>query len=393
MTMAPLNMSNLSQKQVARTTFSALVTLKTNNERFPVFRAPPKPKERGKLKQFCPIEYRGEIIEIFRRHWHHHSTIPTAKGEHLAMDEIHRCSVLEMYRYCHDNQLSQPWAYLWNCWYQKDQYVLWARSAHTSIPRLKTTMIAESTFKQIKHIDLAHHNQPRLDHVIYIILHSFLPRLLDKMGIWLGTKRIGRPTSLAGWQKDFRRAWIFMSKSDEEQKVRRELAVRKSGLKGKAREERLAQIAEDLERVAGAYYTSLETWTCSCPAYLISRFLTCKHLVRAAELKIGLKTKDLVFFRNLRRNHQVPYYHITSIHFCTALVLYRPPITFIPVAARETVPLVIDGGGGGEGVDMEGVEDVREQTGPERVRVLQVVGRAELTCHIRYIPATPRSGT
>lgn len=143
----------------------------------------------------------------------------------------------------------------------------------------------------------------------------FLPRLVDEMGLLLGKKRVGRPTALAGWQKDLRRDWIiFMSKSDAEQKVRRELAVRRSGLKGKAREERLAQIAADLQRMAGTYHTSIETWTCSCPAYLISRFLTCKHLVREAEKKIGSKENDLGFFRNLRRNHHAPYFRIKGIH-------------------------------------------------------------------------------
>lgn len=327
-------------------------------QKFPVYEPPPTAAKRGKLGQFCPPEHRGVIIEMFRRHWHHHSTIPTATGQLLSPAHIYRNSVLEMYNYCRKHELQQPWAYLWNCWYQRQQYVLWARSAHDAIPRLKTTMIAEGTFKQLKHIDLAYHNRPRLDHVVYIILHSFLPRLLDKLGLLLEKKRVGRPKGLAGWQKDLRRDWIFMSKSDAEQKVRRELAVRKSGLKGKARQDRLAQITADLTREAGTYFTSLEAWTCSCGAYLLSRFLTCKHLVRAAEVKIGSQTNNLTFFRQLRREHRVPYYRIDGIHAPIAPTPHLaigppPPAPLVPRLAIEAAP--------------ENVKDVREASDTDTV--------------------------
>ena len=56
-------------------------------------------------------------------------------------------------------------------------------------------------------------------------------------------------------------------------------------------------------------------WTCSCPAYLISRFLLCKHLVREANNKLSNKPlTDLKFFLNLRRHHYPPFYLIPGIH-------------------------------------------------------------------------------
>ena len=130
----------------------------------------------------------------------------------------------------------------------------------------------------------------------------------------LEKKRIGRPKGLASWSKDLKHDWIFKSKSDLEQKVFRELCVLKSGVKGQLRKERLAQATADYTREAGAYHTSLEEWTCSCPSYLISRFLLCKHLVRLTENTIGSKAQDLAFFRKLRRNHRPPYYCIPGIH-------------------------------------------------------------------------------
>lgn len=339
-----------------------------------MFAPPPAAKDCRKLEQFCPIEHRGAIIEIFRRHWHYHSTIPTSNGVFLSATEIHRCSMHEMYDYCYEHELAQPWGYLWNCWYQKDQYILWARSAHESIPRLKTTMIAEGTFKQIKHVDLAYHNRPRIDHVVYIILHSFLPRLLDKLGL-LEKKRVGRPKGLAGWQKDLHCDWIFMSKSDAEQRVRRELAVRRSGLKGKARTERLAQLAEDEKRQPGTHHTSLEAWTCSCRAYLLSRFLTCKHLVRQAEMKIGSKENDLKFFRELRCNHRPPYYNISGIHAPPStppLVDPTPPPDSGPPTPPPTAQVAEDR------------QDLREEVLVERVSLFQLP--------LRIVPISSAAG-
>lgn len=35
----------------------------------------------------------------------------------------------------------EVWAYLWENWYRKGRWELWARAAHDMIPILKTTMI------------------------------------------------------------------------------------------------------------------------------------------------------------------------------------------------------------------------------------------------------------
>ena len=106
-----------------------------------------------------------------------------------------------------------------------------------------------------------------------------------------------------------------MSLSDEERLMKKELAVRRGSLKGKKRDERLEQIANEEGHERGQYHTNLQTWTCSCPSYLISRFLLCKHLVRLTNEKLQNKPlTQLNFFANLQRARYTPFYNIKGIH-------------------------------------------------------------------------------
>ena len=97
--------------------------------------------------------------------------------------------------------------------------------------------------------------------------------------------------------------------------MQKELAIRRSDLKGIERAERLAQIAEEEKRNPGTHHTSIDKWTCSCPSYLTSRFLLCKHLVRQANISLSNKPcTDLRFFSKLCRARHAPFYSIPGIH-------------------------------------------------------------------------------
>ncbi|KIJ31167.1 hypothetical protein M422DRAFT_783845 [Sphaerobolus stellatus SS14] len=86
-------------------------------------------------------------------------------------------------------------------------------------------------------------------------------------------------------------------------------------MKPKDRAERLAQLENKAERENGTYHTNIHHWTCSCPAYLISHFLLCKHLVRTANAHLGgAPLTDLRFFLNIQRHQLPPFYHIAGIH-------------------------------------------------------------------------------
>jgi len=176
-------------------------------------------------------------------------------------------------------------------------------------------MIVESLWKHLKHRELAHFNQPRLDLVTHIVLEHLLPRLRQTLADVLDHRRKGRAKPLASWQVDFRADWVYHSKTDEHRLVQKELEVRRMSLKSKDRAARLAQLEAEAEREKGTYHTSLQDWTCSCPSYLVSRFLLCKHLVRAANIPLeSSPLTDLRFFLRVRRHHLPPFYHIPGIH-------------------------------------------------------------------------------
>jgi SWIM zinc finger len=78
----------------------------------------------------------------------------------------------------------------------------------------------------------------------------------------------------------------------------------------------LAEIQADADRPAGTYHTNIMQWTCSCPVYLISRFLTCKHIVRQVNQCLGNKPlTNLEFFAKLCHQHLPPFFQIEGIHF------------------------------------------------------------------------------
>ena len=93
-------------------------------------------------RTFCPIDNREPIINMIERHYCTHPLIPG----YAAPDpiSIKRWAVQQMYNYCVKHELPEVWAYLWENWYRKGRWELWARAVHDMIPILKTTMILES---------------------------------------------------------------------------------------------------------------------------------------------------------------------------------------------------------------------------------------------------------
>ena len=91
---------------------------------------------------FCPIEHRDTVVGMMERHFCAHPFIP---GYSFPSPEgIKVWAVKQMYEFCFQHDLPNLWAYLWENWYRKGRWELWARSANPSeIPRLKTTMLVE----------------------------------------------------------------------------------------------------------------------------------------------------------------------------------------------------------------------------------------------------------
>ncbi|CAK5283818.1 unnamed protein product [Mycena citricolor] len=297
-----------------------LFILTQGDVKLPIYPNPPKVRK-ADIGEFCPKEFRESTLELFKMHGRLHPHIPINEPDdpehpYVSAEEIYKWVVFDMYCHCWDNDLPQVWAYMWNRWYCPAQWKLWARASEPAIPRINTTMIVESIWKHVKHRDLSDFNRPRLDLVTYVIIENLLPRVKRNLDGLRRVRRIGRGRELVGWQKDFRIEWLELSKRDELRSMERELQVWvQNPKKSKERDVRLARIAENAARQPGSYFTDLDKWVCSCTAFLMSRFLMCKHLVREAnELLDNSLLKDLALFAELRRNHFAPFYRIPGIH-------------------------------------------------------------------------------
>jgi hypothetical protein len=100
------------------------------------------PATAGSRRVFCPSELRESVITMLEKHFCAHPSIPGYSAP--SAEGIREWAISEMYHFCKKHDLRELWAYLWECWYKAGRWELWARSAGSSIPRLKTTMMLES---------------------------------------------------------------------------------------------------------------------------------------------------------------------------------------------------------------------------------------------------------
>nr|GAT46378.1 predicted protein [Mycena chlorophos] len=133
-------------------------------------------------------------------------------------------------------------------------------------------MICESHWRKLKQEYLHEYHAPRLDLLVWVLVtklcHSYYDKLI-KLTTYLGRTRIAE---LASWRGTFRSSW-------------RELENR--GVS---------------DRVDDTYRPDVKRWVCSCPAFLTSRFLICKHLIRL------VKVVPTRFFREVQRQRTVPFW-------------------------------------------------------------------------------------
>ena len=98
--------------------------------------------ERSSRHTFCPAEHTNTVINMMEKHYCAHPSIPGYAAPNGS--SIKWWAVQQMYKFCSTNELPELWAYLWENWYRKGRWQLWARSVHEMVPILKTTMILES---------------------------------------------------------------------------------------------------------------------------------------------------------------------------------------------------------------------------------------------------------
>ncbi|CAG8684911.1 11567_t:CDS:2, partial [Gigaspora rosea] len=186
-----------------------------------------------------PNFHHNHILNLIAKHFNQHPFIPTSDNQYCSPNQIRETAVKEMYIYCKNNNLKWAWSYLWVEWYSPLKWPNWARSAKKEISVLKTTMIAESHWRLIKHNYLYKFNKPCLD------------LLMQKRES--GSKKI-----MSSWHSAFKRTWKTCSKK---------------ALGG------------------SSYITNPKTWTCSCPVqrYRSSPFLRHKDLIPLTQ---GLEAVD-----------------------------------------------------------------------------------------------------
>ena len=93
--------------------------------------------EKSSWRTFCPALYHDTIINMMEKHYCAHPLIPGYGRPHAA--GIKQWAVQSMYNFCVKHKLPEVWVYLWENWYCKSRWELWACSGHEMIPILKTT--------------------------------------------------------------------------------------------------------------------------------------------------------------------------------------------------------------------------------------------------------------
>ena len=93
-------------------------------------------------RTFCSFEFRTQIVDMMERHLCTHPLIPGYSAP--SREGIKEWAVKQMYEFCVKHDLREVWAYLWENWYCRGRWELWARCMADKIPRLKTTMMVEA---------------------------------------------------------------------------------------------------------------------------------------------------------------------------------------------------------------------------------------------------------
>ncbi|KAJ7307825.1 hypothetical protein DFH08DRAFT_975430 [Mycena albidolilacea] len=165
--------------------------------------------KKSSRRTFCPSIYREPILTMMEKHYCAHPLLPGYA--HPSAEGIKRWAVSQMYKFCVKHGLREVWAYLWENWYRKSRWELWARSVHPKIPILKTTMILESHWRRIKHDFLHHFHMPRCDLLAWILIVKLAPSYYLKLARLLTDT--GRYRELPCWRKAFKRVWRRLEKT------------------------------------------------------------------------------------------------------------------------------------------------------------------------------------
>jgi hypothetical protein len=220
----------------------------------------------GRRSPLCSEADAKAVMGLIKKHSILHPLIPVDINVFLTSDEIYHKSTSEIYQYCQQRNLVHLWAYLWINWYSKKNWKLFARSSYPrAMPIARTTMIVESHWRVLKHNYKYNYNRPRLDHLNHIITARLVPDMLNTWQLYRNNR------SYPSWWKAFKTDW------------------RKC-------------LEKDTERLE-SYHVDVDKWICSCPAFINSPYLVCKHLIQT----YAVSNPDTPQYKTITRRHDYPF--------------------------------------------------------------------------------------
>lgn len=295
------------------------------------------------MHTFCKEEMQQPLIKMLKKHYNAHPSIP---GNYNPCAEgVREWAVRKAYDFCRENNSPELWAYLWENWYRAGRWQLWARATCREIPRLRTTMIAESHWRHLKRDWLHFWPKMRLDLLIWTVIIHIEPKYNHRA---LSSSRPSERTrDAASWRKQFRYEWRKCEATPTSD-------------------------PDDFPYIA--YDPNPYKWICGCNAYLTSRFAICKHLIQLCH------RVPPTFFFEANRNRDSPTWTHPSL-----VPLYDETgnATIPPVTWKDAASFDVDD------LDLE-IADFDDGPPPEEVAnfssEMEIMANelAELASYIRY---------
>ena len=167
---------------------------------------------------------------------------------------------------------------------------------------MANSYLQSHSWRCVKGDYLYHFSLPRVDLLAWVLITKLVPMYYRKLEIMLND--IGHFRELPKWRKDFKAEWIKAM---------------------------MMQITMPLNK---KYRPATQRFVCTCPQFVTSRSLLCKHLVQQ------FQPVDPRFFLEVTRNHCLPFWSHPSLK----------PLA-MPMGTREPDadhPATADGEGAGE---------------------------------------------
>ncbi|KAF0556085.1 MULE transposase domain protein [Gigaspora margarita] len=150
-------------------------------------------------------------------------------------------------------------------------------------------MKIEAHWSVIKRCYLHRFNHPRLDLLLWTLINEIIPAQKERLF------QIVTGITEPWWWDDFKKAWNAAGTKDQSKNINTD---------GPNKGKRKRSINEKTTDLKSSYFTDINQWVCSCPAFLKSRFLVCKHLVQQVFIMPNGQRQRLI--RDNFKRHTTP---------------------------------------------------------------------------------------